>query len=133
MTTVFAHDMKKYTPKTSLIGNSKHTKISLYIPEDNENDKEIEEGDGLLSGLGSIAKTGFNFIKTNKDIISNVAKGIGSVGLAASAIASAVESSKKKDQIKLIKQMREKALSDQKKKMTEKQKQQLGSALVTVN
>ena len=97
---------------------------SPYIDE-----LEVEEGGSLFSGIGTLAKSGINFISKNKDIISNVAKGIGGIGSAASSIAQAVKSSNELEQLQRIEELRNKALESKKRKLTAIMKKKLAQEL----
>ena len=90
---------------------------------------EQEEGDGIFSSLGMLAKSGIDLFAQNKELISNVAQGVGGVGSAAAAIAQAVKSSNELEQIKRIAEMRDKALKSERRKLSESAKQRLAEKL----
>lgn len=62
-------------------------------------------------GLGSL----FNTIWQNKELIGNIAKGVGSIGTATAAISQATKSKNELDKIKEIREMRERARERSKK------------------
>lgn len=128
MPAILKHEQKKFQQTTNTTDYYK----SPYIKP-----IELEEGGGLFSGIGSLAKTGINFLKSNKDVISNVAKGIGGVGSAAASIASAVESRNKLEQLNKIQEMRNKMIEKQSKSLSDKTKKQLqeklGKGFITVD
>lgn len=64
-----------------------------------ESDNKPKKG----KGLGSI----FNAIWQNKELIGNVAKGVGAVGTATAGISQAVKSKNELDKIREIKEIRE--------------------------
>lgn len=82
-----------------------------------------KEGDGFISALSSIGKT----IMNNKDLISNVAKGAAAIGSTASNIAEAVKTSKELDTIREIQAMKEKALKQNKKSISEDMKKKIAN------
>lgn len=128
MPVILKHEAHKFEQKTNLLKRNPST--NNYYKSPYMNKKEVEEGGSLFSGIGTLAKTGINFISRNKDIIGNVASGVGNVGQAASSIAKAVESSKKLEQLKKIEELRNKSIEKQKKKtLSEKTKKELENKL----
>lgn len=129
MSVILKHDLEKFKQKTSLMKKQKSGDYVNYYKSPYSKTMEVEEGGSLFSGIGTLAKSGINFIGNNKDIIGNVAKGVGSVGSAASSIARAVESKNKLQQLQKIEELRNKALERQKQTLSEKTKNELKNKL----
>ena len=126
MPVILKHEAHKFEQKQGLINKHK-TDSHDYYKSPYLKTIENEEGGNLFSSIGTLAKTGINFIGRNKDIISNVAQGVAGVGSMATSIAKAVEASKKLEQIKQIRDARDKKI--QQKSLSEKTKRDVEKAL----
>jgi hypothetical protein len=89
MPVILKQNQHKFEIKKDLIIPNKVLKKTITTDSPSEI-IEQEEGDGIFSSLGMLAKSGIDLVARNKELISNVAQGVGVVGIAAAAIAQAV-------------------------------------------
>ena len=120
MPVIYKHNLKQFASNQK-IANEPPVKPMYHY---NTIETVEKEGDGIFSGIGSIV----NMIKSNKDLISSVAKGAAAVGSTASAISNAVKSQNELKQIEAIRKLRNDAKELQKdKKLSDETKNKIAN------
>ena len=101
-----------YQSDLSDFSNNKHipdeetTRSTYYFNENAE-----YKGDGILSGVGSLLKSGADFVKGNKDLIIQGAKAAGTTAAAINKVVDAVKEDKELKDLEVIRKLQADAAS----------------------
>ena len=100
---IYNHDLREFTSNKHL-PDENTTRSTYYFNQNAE-----YKGEGILSGVGNLLKTGFDLAKGNKDLIIQGAKAAGSTASAVNKIVNAVKEDKQLKDLELIRKLQEKS------------------------
>ena len=103
---ILNHDLSDFTSSQRL-PDEQTTRSTYYYNQDAE-----YKGDGILSGVGDLLKSGINIVKGNKDLIIEGAKAAASTASAVSKVVDAIKEEKDSKDLELIRKLQ----SEKKKK-----------------
>ena len=98
---IYNHNLREFTSNKHL-PDEMTTRSTYYFNENAE-----FKGDGILSGVGNLLKTGVDLVKGNKDLIIEGAKAAGSTASAVSKIVDAVKEDQQIRDLELIRKLQD--------------------------